>query len=312
MAIIYNRKTTGLFDNGCIQDGTNKNFTTYSSYSLDSLSGSHSIGVLSNAYGWSALGDQFIKVDTSKTYQLGISVKTIQNNYLGNPGSGHLGFACYDQFYNFIDLRNCGGIGNTTLSRDLNPGDPYAYITNSANWFVGADVTNNAAAFRNFILFPSTHPYYGQPWKYTRIGFGEYDIHYKSLVQTASGDWQAKLCNSSNVDINMPNTGYSTPAGTPVSRGEAGGTYNYALGNPDYPSTWTTYVTPSFTGESRNDTYPFRYSTKYIKFMNLRNYNYRTQTSGDSARYLLDNIILIECPGGKAIDNSFFSRTNVS
>ena len=33
----------------------------------------------------------------------------------------------------------------------------------------------------------------------------------------------------------MPNIGYATPAGTPISRGVAGGTYNYALGNPNYP-----------------------------------------------------------------------------
>jgi hypothetical protein len=44
-----------------------------------------------------------------------------------------------------------------------------------------------------------------------------------------------RLANTSNVTINMPNIGYATPAGTPISRGLAGGTYNYAHGAPNYP-----------------------------------------------------------------------------
>jgi hypothetical protein len=38
----------------------------------------------------------------------------------------------------------------------------------------------------------------------------------------------------------------------------------------------------------------FRDGTKYIRFLNLMNYNYRTETAGASAQYLLDNILLFE------------------
>jgi hypothetical protein len=311
MTVIYNRKQTGLYDNGCVQSGTNKNFLSYSAYSLDSLSGSHSLGVLSNSYGGTFLGNQFVTVDTSKTYQHAVSARTIENNYLGNPGSGHLGFSCYDESFNFIDLRNCGDVGNTTLSRNLNAGDTHIYLTSVSGWETGADVTSINIAFRNVLFFPATHPKYSEPWKYTRIGFGDFNIHYKSAVLTGSGDWELKLCNASNVDIVMPNIGYPTPSGTPVSRGVAGGTFNYAHSNPNYPNTWTTYITPPFTGESRNSTYPFRYATKYIKFLNLVNFNFSSQNAGNSARYLLDNIILVQCPNNQALPNSFFSRSDV-
>lgn len=79
----------------------------------------------------------------------------------------------------------------------------------------------------------------------------------------------------------LSNYGYSLPAGTPVSRGVAGGSYNYALGAPTYPTSWTRYATGVFTGENRNSSTPFRYRTKYIKFLILRNYNRRTESPQD-------------------------------
>ena len=63
------------------------------------------------------------------------------------------------------------------------------------------------------------------------------------------------------------------PIDTYLSNGRAGGTYNYALGNPTYPTTWTRYSTSIFTGASRNSGTPFRFGTKYIRFLVLRNFN---------------------------------------
>jgi hypothetical protein len=312
MAVIYNRREAGLYNNGCAQRMTNSGFSSYALYTGSSLSGEASFGMLSlNTYGTSLFGNQYVSVDTSKTYQHAVSVRTITNNFLGNPGSGHLGFACYDSSLRFIDLRNCGDIGNTTLSRDLNTGDAYAYLTSSSGWVTGSNLVAGDVSFRHVILYPATHPEFSTPWKYSRIGLGDFTICYKSMTQTVNGDWELKLANSSNADINMPNIGYSTPAGTPVSRGVAGGSYNYAHGDPNYSTaSWTTYVTPAFTGESRNSNYPFRYGTKYIRFLNLANYNFRLQNTGSSATYALDNIILAQCPNGVALPNSFFSRSD--
>ena len=48
-------------------------------------------------------------------------------------------------------------------------------------------------------------------------------MRYNALTQTGTGDWQMVLENGT-----LPDYGYSLPAGTPVSRGVAGGSYNYA------------------------------------------------------------------------------------
>jgi hypothetical protein len=308
MSVYAGRKTTGLFDNGCFQELSNRNFTSYNHYTNDSLSNGSSAGVVTfNNYGGTILGTQAVAVDPTKTYQFSVSVKTIQRSYNNRPGSGHLGFACYDQFFNFIDLRHCGGIGNTTLSRPLNAGDSFVYVNSVSGWS-----TSTTSSFRHLLIFPATHPYYSTPHYYTRIGLGDFNIcHATTFTLTAQGDYEVAIQNTSNVNITMPNIGYATPAGTPISVGQAGGSYNYALGAPDYPETWTTYTTPPFTGENRNSSYPFRQATKYINFLNLVNYNYRTETAGNSARYLIDNVLMVQCPNNQALNSSFFNRTSV-
>jgi len=295
MGVVYNRRTYGLFENGCFQDGTNRNFSHTSGYTADSLSnGCCGLVTSRNA---TFLGDQFIPVDTSKTYQIGVSVRTLENNYLGNPGSGHLGFACFDQNKIFIDRRNCGGIGNTTLSRDLNAGDSYVYITSSTGW----STSTTLAYTRHLILFPATHPKYSIPHRYSRIGFGDYNLWYSPTIELmAEGDYRLTLQDGNGNPITFPNIGYPTPAGTPISNSSAGGTYNYAMGNPNYPATWTRYSTVPFTGEHQSINLAFRRGTSFIRFMNLTNYNFGSQSAGTPAKYLVDNIILLEVPNGRS------------
>lgn len=298
MGAIAGRPTFGLYTNGQAQSGDNTNFTGYSHSTSDALSGDGCFAMSTNVYGSTILGNEFIPVDTSKYYIHSVSMKTYQRNYNNNLGSGHIGFACYDENFNFIDLRNCGDLGNTTLSRAASPGDSAIYLTSDSGWFTGSTVYNSYRAYqRGVMFFPSTSPY-STAHTYTRVQ----RVTYYSMTQTAQGDWELLLDSNSGSQkgsynaTTMPNVGYSLPAGTPVSRAQAGGTFNYAHGAPIYPETWTTYTTPPFSGENRNSSYPFRYGTKYIKYMNLRNYNYRTETSGDSARYYIDNIMLLEVP----------------
>jgi hypothetical protein len=305
MATIYSRKTFGLFDNGCFQDGTNKNFTSYSTYKLDSLSGDTCIAVDYNVYGSATQGSEFIKVDPeNKYYQLGISVKTIQNNYLGNPGSGHLGIACYDINKSYIAHHQSFSILNTTLTRAASPGDTTIYIARG-------DWSNSPTAYRRSINFyPAGSPYsiVGGYSRFNVFDWNNGGYQLNGITDIGGGEWSVSLSNS------LPNWGYSLPIGTPVGNTYAGSTYTYVLGNPNYPSNWTTYVSSILTGYSRNVAPPankFRDQTKFIKFLNLRNYNYRTQNSGNSARYLIDNIIFVECKGNAAYPNSLFSRSNV-
>ena len=110
-------------------------------------------------------------------------------------------------------------------------------------------------------------------------------------------EYRLRLSSDGTADMTMPDIGYSLPIGTPIARGAAGGSYNYVW-VPDIPESWTLYDSGWFTGENRNSSLPFRYSTKYIKYMNLANYA-RAETV--SAKYLLDDIFLFQSPAAKAI-----------
>jgi hypothetical protein len=188
MGIGYNFKAKNLFPNGFAQLGDNTDFTAYASTTEDSLSGNRSFHMNANRRGNSLFNNSFIPVDTSKYYRFGLSVKTSQKSYNNRRGSGHLGFACYDDKFRFIDLRHCGGRANTYLSRDLNAGDEYIYFQSASGWPTGADITSTTSSFRNIILYPATHPEYNIPFEYSRIGLGDYNIFVKSMVQTAEGD----------------------------------------------------------------------------------------------------------------------------
>lgn len=289
MSVIYNRSQLGLFTNGDFETGTNKNFSFSQAYSGDSYRGRYSLLMEQNNQ--QVQGDEYVSVDTSKYYRMTVQSKTISrsspNNYLGY---GHLGFATYDKDFNFIDLRNCGDIGNTTLTRACNPGDQYIYIASNSGW---APVTD-LFYYRNILFYPPSHPLYSDPWKYTRIGFGQYEIYYSEIVDISGNgtEYRLRLSSDGTNTISMPNIGYSLPVGTPISRGVAGGTYNYVF-VPEVPETWTLYDSGWFTGENRNSSLPFRYGTKYIKFMTLANYA-RAETT--SAKYLFDDILLFQSP----------------
>ncbi len=297
MACIAGKIGRGLYKNSQGEYGSDVAFTTYNLYTSEAFSGSSCFVVDFNTYGSGLIGDDFVAVDTTKWYQHGMTVKPIQRSYNNRLGSGHLGFACYDKDKLFIDLINCGGIGNTYLSRQATAGDTTIYIQSNTSWYTGA-----VAGYRLVNFFPASHPEWNVPHYYTRLT--GYAYNENGITLTGNGDYAVQLTAA------LPNLGYALPIGTPVSNAQYGGTYNYSNGAPDYPETWTTYYTPPFTGESRNSAYPFRYGTKFIKFMNLMNYNYRTEQAGNSARYLVDNIFLIELPNSTPRD-SFFSTTRL-
>jgi len=294
MATIYGKNEFGYFTNGKFETGTNVNFTFGAVSASDAYNGQYCLQRVGGG-GASAFSTEYIPVDTSQSYQMSAYVRTLQTgSQNGSLAGGHIGFACYDKNKTFIDIIQCGGIGNTTLSRDLNAGDSYVYISSSAGWS-----TNESTLYRYVLIYPPTHPDYSVPHQYTRIGYLNPTIIYSSSIQLmGEGDYRLTLVNASNVPVTMSNIGYTTPAGTPVSNGQAGGSYNYALGFPNFPLTWTRYATPPFTGESRNSTYPFRWATKFIRFLILMNYNFRLETPQDHI-WALDNIFWGICLHGK-------------
>lgn len=294
MSVIYNRSNFGLFTNGNFETGTNLYFPTGAVYP-EGYKGSYSLENTGDPQ-WN--GNERVSVDTTKYYTYSFVAKTIKRSVPSNNlGSGYIGFACYDQLDNFVDLRNCGGVGDTTLTRACNPGDQYIYIASNSGWTVATDVYY----YRNILLFPATHPYYSTPWKYSRIGFGDYNLYYNEIVDISGNgtEYRLKLSSDGTADTTMPNIGHSLPVGTPVSRGAAGGTYNYVFVT-NFPETWTKYQTAPFTGESRNSQLPFRNATKFIRFLSLTNYGQGAETTKPT--YLLDNILLIESPNNRVFN----------
>jgi hypothetical protein len=294
MATIGGPNNFGLFRNGDFSNGSNANFTFGTFNSTDQFRGSGCIQRVGGG-GAALFSDEFIEVNTSESYQMISYVRTLQTgSFNGALAGGHIGFACYDYKYRFLDLSQQGGVGNTTLSRDLNPGDSYAYVNSTSSFYQGS-----LWYFRYFLVYPASHPDFYRPHYYTRIGSGDNLIIYSaSIQQMPEGDYRLELVTTNESKITFPNIGYSTPAGTPVSNGQAGGGYNYALSNPNYPLTWTRYSTAPFTGESRNSGVPFRYGTKYIKFLILANYNVGSQVPQDHI-WALDKIFF-----GKVIGNT--------
>lgn len=287
MAAFTGNSKFGLFKNGQAQEATDNYFEAYNYTSADSLSGDGCFAVDYNVYGSGMQGSEYIPVDPeNESYILSVAVKTYQRNYLNNLGSGHLGFGCYDANKNFISHYHAFSTSNTTLSRAANPGDTTIYITNADSGMVSG-MNSASSHFRslNFYFAGSPYPTVG--------GYSRYNMYAKvvrnSITQTAQGDWEITFTTG------LPNWGYSFAVGTNVGRTYAGGSYNYALGAPTYPETWTTYTTGVMSGYVLNTASSgatFRDQTKFIKFLNLRNYNYRTQNAGDSARYYVDNIFL--------------------
>lgn len=289
----YTTGGTNLFTNGDFEKGDTTNFS--GSLTIDTDDPQSGTYYAKQTFYGSWQSSQYVPVDVNKEYQLSVWMKSIARGSDDSVSRSYLGFACYDEDFNFIDLRDNGDIGNTTLSRELNVGDEYAYFTDSAGWYTGTfeEVAANRGYFRHIIFFPPTHPKYGQPWRYSQLS----DVCYEEMIQMPEGDWRVKLANYTGGSMlvssprTMPNYGYPLPAGTPVSRGIAGGTYNYALGAPyASESGWYNHKTSSFTGESRNSGTPFRYGTKYIRFLILGNYWSSSSSINPKPIFGLDNI----------------------
>lgn len=276
----------GLFTNGDFRTSTNQNFTFGTANSSSQYTGNACLQLIGGS-GNTGFSSNFVEVNTSQSYQMICYGRTLQTGSNGALAGGHIGFACYDSSYRFIELAMLGGVGNTTLSRDLNAGDSYAYVNSTASF----NKSDSLYYFRYLLLYPPTHPEFSTPYRYTRIGRSSPDIYYSaSIDKMPEGDWRLQLVTFTNTPTTFPNIGYPTPSGTPVSNGQAGGTFNYALGNPNYPLNWTRFSTAPFSGESRTSSTPFRFATKYIKFIILLNYNQSSVSPQSSFVYALDDI----------------------
>lgn len=218
------------------------------------------------------LHSDYVPVDITKTYRAAIYMRTISVGSSGNLAGGHIGFACYDENKSFIDLRFLKGIGDTQLTRAASPGDTTIYVADASGWYNGS-----TGYFRGLMLFGGQYPY---SEGYTRYSVTSNGYNENGMTNLGNGEWSVTLPNGLGTYSDVLVNG-SYPIGTYLSNGRAGGTYNYAFGAPNYPLTWTKYDTGNFTGANRNSGTPFRYGTKFIRFMILRNYNRRSESPQD-------------------------------
>ena len=269
-----------LFRNGSFKLG-NENFSSAIENTSVTYNGAEYSMQLDNTRRSTFLSEDLIEVDTNKKYTFECTNRTLIK---GGPNGdllsgGHIGFACYNKDGIFCDRRSIGGRVDTVLTRDLNPGDEYVYVSssnNGINWKNPGD----RFIFRHFILFPPNHPDYGEPYGFSRIGFGDYNIWYNEITDIGGGELRMRFADQNDNWTTFPDIGYSTPAGTPVSNGVAGGTYNYLF----YPATasygeWSTYTVNNITGTGLGDDKKFRPGTKYIRFMHLQNYSVPSEST---------------------------------
>lgn len=210
----------------------------------------------------------------NKNYQQITYMKTLTLDSDGNKSGGHIGMVPFDKNNSRIDQRSLGGRGNTTLSRDLNAGDSYIYITSNSGWSYSATYHQ-----RMPILYPADHPDYNHAHEYTRIGHGSYNLYYSTAGPelTDQGDYKLTLTNgNAGTAITFPDIGYDTPSGTPISNGRAGSTFMYGNYLHTYPTDWTRKsVIYSSMGNFGLGSY-MPWGVKYLKFLILKNYTYRT------------------------------------
>jgi len=270
MSVLGGPDRFGLWPDADLRSGTNSYWTLGSYVSSGGPDGRGYIQ-LTGGSGGTYVSNR-IPVDTSKSYQQVIYAKTITPGSSGNNAGGHIGFACYDENDNFIDLRHLKGIGDTQLTRTATPGDTTIYVADASEWYNGS-----IGYFRGLMLFGGQYPY---SEGYTRYAVTSNGYNENGMTNLGNGEWSVTLPNGLGTYSDVLVNG-SYPIGTYVSNGRAGGSYNYALGAPTYPTSWTRYATPVFTGISRNSGYPFRYGTKFIRFLILRNYNRRTESPQD-------------------------------
>lgn len=213
------------------------------------------------------LMDQFIPVDANKYYEIGFTAKT------NNPTATHyVGFATYNENKEGIKSAEVMYLNNTltTLSRDLNNGDEYIYLTDLTHWVKNASQTY----YRGFIF-----------WNYKD------STGYQYPELTYSKNYWSNLYENTNIDLDNNrikltspwNNGYIS-SGTKLSQTNAGATYNFALrNNQTLTQTYETYSTLIEGTNTINSRAAKRFDpgTKYIKFFIWQNNNNIANTTVD-------------------------------
>ena len=217
-----------------------------------------------------AFSSFYIPVDIEKKYEYGVTMKT--NN---TSAKGYIGFAPVDIDKKLIKAENNSFVSNTltTLSRDLNNGDTYIYLTDLSNW----DTTTTKSYQHGFIFwnYVDSTGYHYPELTYSRNTWSNL---YDNTTTQVIDDVEVV---TNNIEINKEIDGQivnriklksawnkgNIPAGTKLSQSNSGSTYPYSLvSNSTLSSDWTSKTAViQGIGVSNNDR--FRYGQRYFIFM---------------------------------------------
>ena len=290
MALIHNRRELGLFGGGPESLDVENDFVDFDAYATRT---GKRRGLIENVYGSGAYQGPRIRVYPNDFwYTFSGSTYTLELSYNNRTASGHMGIRQYDSSGNIIRGYNNGGTGNTTLSRAASPGDTVIYVADASAWYTG---TSSNSAYATF--FPSdgdmgpTEPYY-----YSRY-VKAYDSTGSQISQTGQGDWEVQISGT------LPDWGFSYSVGTLVSNGRGSNSNSYIItGNTNHNNLgkWRTFKSTPRHGERINGG-DFYNGVVKVSFLHLRNYTYRSESAGDSAKYLIGNILALRRPDNRTI-----------
>ena len=171
-------------------------------------------------------GDEFIPIDSNKTYRISLQART--KSIASGLNKMFIGLAPYDADFNFMDSTTVMRWPGTddVLAQDLKPGDTKIYLQNStAGWRADLGGSNtpyyrgiNIYGYRSvsgrvYDNYDYTREYYHGLWDYT---------------PTAD---RATVINDAEKSIKLKNawTGRTIPAGTKIAQANSSGTFDYCL-----------------------------------------------------------------------------------
>lgn len=203
MSAVTGRREKGLITNGSGINGNVGSFTAFSWYPDDKVSGDGCFAMNYNTYGGGIITGDYIEVDPINfNYKFSLCARTLTRSYNNRLGSGHIGFACYDRFYNFIDHHEIANTNGAQLTRAANPGDTVFYI-NRGDWRNGTGHTISC----NF--FPATqvdYAYERAPGRYSTVTL--YNSAWTSITQISASEWRVDLTSGRTVPSGHSYPGY--------------------------------------------------------------------------------------------------------
>lgn len=219
---------TDLVTNGTGTLGTNYNFSGFYADKTDAPPGAVLSMYQTKGVQVVASTDEFMAVDTSKTYKLDAYIR---QRGTSKTATSYVGLAAYDAYkLNLNPQFVCWISGTTTtLAADLNPGDTKIKISSTNGWYgTSARSAGNATQNRSIIW-----------WDYVDQGGKAWPVESYSRNWSGADYWaDGAIAGDGTITLRSPYSGPKRLAGTPLSNGTSGGAYIYGFSSGIATSEW--------------------------------------------------------------------------